>query len=233
MLALLISLVVSQEPAAPEASTDPAPAETAPEAAASPTAGGSGGTGTDPAISALKRQADELARAASKLKDLKPDERLKAAEELRKKASLPGMPVLPPQDYDLGGYFELTEQEQVLVLARSFFEALVGGDAGRVVDYTGLPFFLEDKRIDRPDELRSSWARHLRSKRTDLITLYGVELFTPADFEKRYGAPPARLKGWSWRQSGQYLAVANLSGRAAIVLLKPLGATWQITAYHD
>lgn len=232
MLALLISLVVSQEPA-PEPPPEGAPPESAPEAAAVPAAAGAVGSATDPAISALKRQADELARSAAKLKDLKPEERLKAAEELRKKASLPGMPVLPPSDYDLTGYFELTEQEQVLVLARSFFDALVGGDAGRVVDYTGLPFFLEDKRIDRPDELRSSWARHLRSKRTDLITLYGVELFTPADFEKKYGPPPARLKSWSWRQSGQYLAVANLSGRAAIVLLKPLGATWQVTAYHD
>ncbi|MDX2009555.1 MAG: hypothetical protein SFW67_05175 [Myxococcaceae bacterium] len=238
MLALVLSvgvgLVLAQDPASdPAPAGDPAPAPaTDPAAASAPT---SGGSGTDPAVSAMKRQADELARAAAKLKDLPAAERDKAAEELRKKAAaLVGSPVVPPKDFNLDDYYALSDAEQALVVSRSFFEALVTGDAGRVVDFAGLPFMLEDKKIERSDELRSTWAKHLRSKRTDLIALYGIEVFTPAEMEKKYGQPPARLKSWTWRGGGPtFLAVANLSGRAAIVQLKPVGATWQVVAYHD
>jgi hypothetical protein len=238
MLALVLSvgvgLVLAQDPAdeLPPAG-DPAPAPASDPAGAPAPA--TGGAGVDPAVSAMKRQADELARAAAKLKELPPTEREKAADELRKKsAALLGNPVVPPKDFNLDEFYTLSDAEQALVVSRSFFDALVTGDAGRVVDFAGLPFMLEDRKIDRSDELRSTWARHLRSKRTDLITLYGIEVFTPAEMEKKYGPPPARLKSWTWRGGGPtYLAVANLSGRAAIVQLKPVGSTWQIVAYHD
>ena len=37
-------------------------------------------------------------------------------------------------------------------MSETFTFALLAG----VVDYAGLPFMLEDKKIERPDELRSS-----------------------------------------------------------------------------
>ncbi len=221
-LLLTVGLVVTQ---------DPGPASPAPQPAAAGAA-----TTPDPTQSpaALKRPADDLSRAAARLKDLSGPELEKAAEDLRKKLSASvANPVLPPRDFSLDEYFLLPEPDQALVVARSFFDALVTGDAGRVVEFAGLPFMLEDKRFDRADELRTEWARHLRSKRTDLVSLYGVEVFTPADLEKKYGPPPARLRGWPWRQSQQYLAVANVSGRSAVVLLRLVGSTWQIVAYHD
>lgn len=176
-----------------------------------------------------------MARAAAKVKDLTGPDRDKAIDELRKKSStMTGSPVLPPREFNLEEYFALSESDQAFVVARSFFEALVTGDAGRVVDYAGLPFMLEDKKIERPDELRSTWAKHLRSKRTDLIALYGIEVLSAQEMEKKYGQPPARLKNWPWRNGGQqFIAVANVSGRAAIVVLKYVGSTWQVTAYHD
>lgn len=229
LLVVTLSVLAQTEEAPPAAAPPDAPTDVAPAPA---TTSGSGSS--DPAVAALKRQAEELARAATKLKDLPVAEREKGVDELRKKAQgLVAMPVVPPRDFSLDQYFALTEPEQVFVIARSFFEALASGEAGRVIDYAGLPFFIEDKRVDRPDELRATWAKHLRSKRTDLLTLYGVEVFTPADFEKKYGAPPARLRAWPWRQSGQYLAIANLSGRSAIIVLKGAGLTWQVLAYHD
>jgi hypothetical protein len=118
--------------------------------------------------------------------------------------------------------------------SRSFFEALLSGDAGRVVEFAGFPFLLEDKKVERADELRTVWAKHLRSKRTDLLALYGIEVFTPAELEKRYGPPPQRLKNWPSKHGAQsFMAVANLSGRAAVVCLRPFGSTWQVVAYHD
>lgn len=242
-IALTLSLVLAQdpEPAGDPPAADPAPtgdATATPDGTApatSPTGTGGSTGGADPAIAAMKRQTDELARAAGKLKELTGQERDKAIEEIRKKAlGVTANPVLPPRDFNLEEYFALSEPEQAFVVARSFFEALVSGDAGRVVDYAGLPFMLEDKKIERPDELRSTWAKHLRSKRTDLIALYGIEVLTPAEMEKKYGQPPARLKSWPWRNGPQqYLAVGNVSGRAAIVLLKYVGSTWQVVAYHD
>jgi hypothetical protein len=234
--ALTVGLVLAQDPAEPAPSSDApsepaAPATDGTQATTSPT----GGTSSDPAVAAMRRQTEELARAAGKLKGLPPADRQQAAEEIRKKAeSIVGSPVLPPRDFNLDEYYALSDLEQALVVGRSFFEALIAGDAGRVVEYAGVPFMLEDRRIERPAELRSTWAKHLRSKRTDLMTLYGIEVLTPAEMEKKYGPPPQRLKNWPWRQGQQqYIAVANLSGRAAIVVLKYVGATWQIVAYHD
>lgn len=236
--ALALAFVLAQDPA--EGAEDPpseapAPAESAPAGQGAPQGGGGGAMAADPAIAAMRKQADELAKAASKLKDLSGVERDKAVEELRKKAeAVQGSPVLPPRDFNLEEYYALTDAEQALVVSRSFFEALLTGDAGRVADYAGVPFFLEDKRLDRPADLRATWAKHLRSKRTDLLALYGIEVFTPAEMEKRYGQPPARLKAWPWRGGPQqFLAVANLSGRAAIIVLKQAGSTWQVIAYHD
>jgi hypothetical protein len=51
--------------------------------------------------------------------------------------------------------------------------------------------------------------------------------------EKKYGQPPARLRNWPWRQGQQFLVVGNVSGRAAIVLLRNVGMTWQVIGYHD
>ncbi|MBL8917470.1 MAG: hypothetical protein JNJ54_01300 [Myxococcaceae bacterium] len=237
-IALTVSLVLAQDPEpAAEPPPDDAPAAApAPDGTAAPTGAQPSGTGgPDPAITAMKRQTDELARAAAKLKELTGQERDKALEELRKKTTgVSANPVLPPRDFNLEEYFALSEPEQAFVVARSFFEALVSGDAGRVVDYAGLPFMLEDRRIERPDELRSIWAKHLRSKRTDLLALYGIEVMTPPEMEKKYGQPPPRLKSWPWRSGPQqYLAVANVSGRAAVVLLRYVGSTWQVIAYHD
>ncbi len=238
-LALTVGLVLAQDPAEPAPQADP-PADAADPAVPTsdgtqPVAAPGGGSSADPAVAAMKKQADELVRAATKLKELTGTERDKAIEDIRKKSeALVGSPVLPPRDFNFEDYYSLSEPDQALVVARSFFDALVSGDAGKVVDYAGVPFMLEDRRIDRPSELRSTWARHLRSKRTDLITLYGVEVLTATEMEKKYGQPPARLKSWPWRQSQQqYVAVANLSGRAAIIVMKAAGATWQVIAYHD
>lgn len=231
VIALTAQLFLAQEEPAP-APAEPAPAEEgAGEASPAPApTGSSGGSSSDPAISAMRKVQDELARTATKVRELGGSERAKSIEDIRKRSVLP---VLPPREFDLDSFWGLSDVEQASVIGRAFFEALLSGDAGRVVDFTGLPFMLEDKKIERPDELRSTWAKHLRSKRTDLIGLYGLETLTAAEMEKKYGQPPARLRNWPWRQSQQFLVVGNVSGRAAVVLLRNVGSTWQVIGYHD
>jgi len=232
VIALTARLVLAQEDPAPQpAEPAPAAAPGAAEPSAAPAAGGpSGSGGTDPAITAMRRAQEELARTAAKVRELGGEERAKSLEDIRKRSV---MPVLPPREFDIDAFWSLNEAEQASVIARGFFEAMLSGDAGRVVDYTGLPFMLEDKKIERPDELRSTWAKHLRSKRTDLIALYGLETLTASEMEKKYGQPPARLRNWPWRQSQQFIAVGNMSGRSAVVLLRSVGSTWQVIGYHD
>ena len=79
----------------------------------------------------------------------------------------------------------------------------------------------------------SAWTRSLRSRRTDLLKLYSVEILTPAEMEKKYGKPPARLSAWPLKSGTTFVAVANLSGHAAIVLLRQAGAAWQVVGFHD
>ncbi len=92
---------------------------------------------------------------------------------------------------------------------------------------------LEDRRFDTEDELFAVWLKNLREKRTDLLTLYGLEVLTPADMEKKYGKPPARLAQFPYKAARSYVVVGNLSGHAAVVVFRQVGTRWKAAAYHD
>jgi hypothetical protein len=119
------------------------------------------------------------------------------------------------------------------VVARGFFVDLIAADTPRLIARSGYPFFMEARRIDKPEDLRTQWGKSLRTRRADLLKLYSVEVFTVADMEKKYGKPPARLSSWAWRQPNTFVAVGNLSGHAAILLLHQVGAAWQVIGFHD
>jgi hypothetical protein len=127
-----------------------------------------------------------------------------------------------------------SDPQAVAALARAFFTALLAGDAGALVQQAELPFLLEDRRLSSADVLKAEWLRQLRSKRTDLLVLRGVEVLTVADLEQRFGKPPARLSSWPLRSGNTLVAVANISGRAAIALYRQGGGgQWRVAAYHD
>ena len=123
---------------------------------------------------------------------------------------------------------------QASVIARAFFEHLIQGDAVGVAQYVALPFQLDATRFDDKDQTFQAFAKALREKRTDLLTLYGIELLTPQEMEKRHGKPPARLDKLPWKQSHTLIAVANLSGRAGIAVLhEVMPGRWAVIAYTD
>ncbi len=126
-----------------------------------------------------------------------------------------------------------TESETVLEHARNFFSNLLAARVQAVVQESELPFYLEGRKINSAEELSREWTRNLANKRTDLLTLYGIEVLTPAEMEKKYGKPPARLSAFPWKNATTYIAVANLSGRAAIALLHRGRAGWRVVGYHD
>ena len=117
---------------------------------------------------------------------------------------------------------------------RAIFNSILAGDARALVLLSAFPFQLEDRRLELPDELHKEWLKNLRAKRTDLMTLYDVEVFTPTEMEKKYGKPPARLSALPWKAPKTYVAVGNLSGHAAVAVFRmhPTGR-WQLVGYHD
>lgn len=223
MIAVLLSLVLAQD-ATP---ADPPP-HPAPQAEAAPDAGAPASWGS------RVKGADEVARLLKKWPDMKPEERDAALAALQKQyGASESNPVLPPSAFDFNRYVSLSPIDQARATARDFFVDLLGADSAGLLAHSGFPFFLEDHRFEKPEELKSEWLKHLRSKRTDLVKLYDLELLTPAEMEKKYGPPPRRLSSWNWRSQNTYVGVANLSGHAAIVLLRQVGAAWQVVAYHD
>ncbi|ATB34216.1 hypothetical protein [Melittangium boletus] len=110
---------------------------------------------------------------------------------------------------------------------------LLTGDVRGTVSMIAFPFQLEERRFDTPEPLVATWVKQLRDKRTDLITLYDIEVLPYADFEKKYGKPPARLGAIVPRGVEVYAAVANLSGHAAILLYRPSLDGWRAFAYTD
>jgi hypothetical protein len=123
-------------------------------------------------------------------------------------------------------------QEELRDEARYLLSYLLTGDVRSTLPMLSFPFQLEERRLDTPESLVVTWVKQLRQKRTDLITLYDVEVLPYAELEKKYGKPPARLGALPTRGE-VYAAVANLSGRAAVILYRRNSEGWKAFAYTD
>jgi hypothetical protein len=129
---------------------------------------------------------------------------------------------------------EADRRKRVKAEARYILENLLTGDARSAASELLYPFQLEDKRYNTPEELVAAWLKQLRVKRTDLMTLYDIEVLTMPEMEKKYGKPPARLGFGGLRDADLYVAVGNLSGHAAILLFRaPMAAPPKAFAYTD
>ena len=223
--ALALALVLSQDPPPAEPAAVPAPAAAVPApdapAAVAP-------------VAPRPKGVDDVQKLLKRLPEMSLEDRTKAIAQIQKQyGSAEANPVLPPVDMDLEKYAELPAVDQARVSARHFFTDLINADPTAILAHCGFPFMLEDRRVDRPDELRADWVKSLHSKRTDLLKLYDLEVLTPQEMVKKFGAPPRRLSSWGFRAPNTFVGVANLSGHAAVVVLKQVGAAWQVVAYHD
>jgi hypothetical protein len=117
--------------------------------------------------------------------------------------------------------------------ARYLVSYLLTGDVRSTLPMLSFPFQLEDRKYDTPEALIATWVKQLRQKRTDLVTLYGIELLPYAELEKKYGKAPARLGDIVPRRVEVHAAVVNLSGRAAILLYRQTPEGWRAFAYTD
>lgn len=125
------------------------------------------------------------------------------------------------------------DRAQAQEQAKSFFAHIMIADPRGLAEMAAVPFFLEDRKIASREELASEWSRSLKGKRTDLLKLYNIEIFSPAEMERTYGKPPPRLKTLPWKAPRTLIAVANLSGHAAIALLTRTEDGWQVSGFTD
>ena len=117
---------------------------------------------------------------------------------------------------------------------KAFLGALAEGDVDRAVRWAGIPFFLEGQLYGSRAALAEALAQALATRGTRELELLDLQLFTPEQMRARHGPPPARLKGWPWLGPGRYVAVANLSGRGAVLLVVPgANASWLVAGYTD
>jgi hypothetical protein len=196
-----------------------------------------------PEVQAPTMTPNQITRELERIKKLPPEEQGAAATQLGARmpkvtpedvkrfapSQLPTNPMMP----EVKNYAELPETEQVKYSAREFFTQLIAGDARNITSNCAFPFQLEERRLQTPDELFGEWLKNLRAKRTDLLTLYDIEVLSPADMEKKYGKPPARLQNLPWKAAKTYVAVANLSGHAAVAVFRNTGAAWAVVGYAD
>ncbi|QSQ18123.1 hypothetical protein JY572_04005 [Myxococcus landrumensis] len=136
----------------------------------------------------------------------------------------PEAPLLSPEEIRVA---------DIKTSARFLFQTLLMGDVRSTANELFYPFQLEEKRFATPEELVVSWVKQLRLKRTDLITLYDVEVLTLEAMEKKYGKAPARLGLDLRNMKDIWVAVGNLSGRAGVFLYKPYGNEYRAFAYTD
>jgi hypothetical protein len=140
--------------------------------------------------------------------------------------------MVPPGEYEQDT--DAARRDRAKSAARFILENLLNGDARRVAGELLYPFQLEDKKYSTPEELIAAWVKQLRQKRTDLITLYDIEVLSVPEMEKKYGKSPARLGLGSLKDPDIYVAVGNLSGHAAILLLRvPENSQARAFAYTD
>lgn len=117
--------------------------------------------------------------------------------------------------------------------ARFLFQSLITGDVRSASNELFYPFQLEDKRFASAEELVAAWVKQLRLKRTDLVTLYDIEVLPLAEMEKKYGKAPARLGMDLRNEKDLWAAVGNLSGRPGIFLFRPYRDEYRAFAYTD
>jgi hypothetical protein len=222
-LVLLLSTaspVLAQEaqeaPAAPAAPAEPAPkaAEPAPAAESAP-------------ATQAPAPADKPARRS---RAPQPDT---AAQAPAPAVQAPAAPA-PAPDASSKALTATEIQEGVRDEARVLLSSLLNGDVRGIAPSLTYPFQLEERRFDTPESLVMTWVKQLRQKRTDLISLYDIEVLSYADLEKKYGKPPARLGAIVPRGGVDvYAAVANLSGRGTIILYRYTREGWSAFAFTD
>ncbi|MCL2011860.1 MAG: hypothetical protein FWG75_03610 [Cystobacterineae bacterium] len=117
------------------------------------------------------------------------------------------------------------------LVSRRFLTQLLRNDWDEILSLAAFPFWLESKTYSFPIALRVAWEKQLSQKRLANYEIRGIEVFSFEQMKERFGPPPERLKQLLSNRRNHWFAVANISGKAAILVLQP--STLKVVAFHD
>lgn len=115
--------------------------------------------------------------------------------------------------------------------ARRFVEALLGGRASEVAALCAPTFSFDGRTEKGADAIRVRWAEALAEPGPERATLLDLAVAPAADAQARLGRPPKRIA--PLLLPGTWVAVANVSGRAVVVVFGRQGGGWAATGLHD
>ena len=120
-------------------------------------------------------------------------------------------------------------------VARQFLMSLLREDWDALLELAAFPFWLESKAHASPEALRETWAKQLSQKRLDAYAIGGIEVLTLEQMKARFGPPPERLHKLLQGRNLPLFAVANLSGKAVVLLLQVPSSSsgLKVVGFHD
>jgi hypothetical protein len=125
---------------------------------------------------------------------------------------------------------------EAALVAHRFLSCLLKKDWEAMFLLAAFPFWLESKTFSSPQTLREAWEKQLSQRRLDGYEIRGIEVLTLEQMKERFGPPPERLGKLLSGRHSHWFAVANLSGRAVVLLLQPPSRhnpAFKVVAFHD
>ncbi len=112
-----------------------------------------------------------------------------------------------------------------------FARAIIARDLGTLVALSPAPFSFDGATAQTAAEVRNRWAEILDRHPVERLKLLGVEVVGAAEMVKKNGPPPARLAHLPLQ--GSTIGIANLNGRATLVLWHKDRHGWRAFAVSD
>ncbi|MHB8417228.1 MAG: hypothetical protein ACYDCL_04070 [Myxococcales bacterium] len=109
--------------------------------------------------------------------------------------------------------------------------ALIARDIETLVQLTPAPFSFDGAVAHTAAEVRQRWAEVLDRHPVERLRLYDVQVMSYDAAVQKYGKPPARLAGAPL--AGSQVAVANLNGRATVVVWRKRAHGYAAVAITD
>jgi len=119
--------------------------------------------------------------------------------------------------------------------ARQFLTHLLRNNWEALLELTAFPFWLESQTYPSAQALREAWETPLSQKHLGSYEIGGIEVLTLAQMRERFGPPPERLHKLLQGRNTHFFAVANVSGRAVVLMLQPPSrdSGFKVVAFHD
>ncbi len=122
------------------------------------------------------------------------------------------------------------ERVQVAAAARRFLELLLAGRAVELAAACSPTFSFDGRTSGGAEGVRTRWVEVLAARGGEHAVLLDLAVAPAAEAQAQLGKPPKRIA--SLLAPGSWVAVANLSGRALVIVFARHAGSWLATGIH-